>query len=167
MMTSSNGNIFRVTGHLAENSPVPGEFPLQRPVTRSFDVFVDLRLNNRLSKQSWGWWFETLSRQLWRHCNEYAPNLMWCLWFYYKSYIESSIWRPFTIISPFYIINSQVILKDMDESIWYTTTIKHLERNVCTFLYDCELRKYLVSAMSHHKSCHLAWNGPAFHMCMQ
>ena len=39
----------------AENSPVPGEFPTQRPVTRSFDVFFDLRLNKRLSKQSWGW----------------------------------------------------------------------------------------------------------------
>ena len=39
------------------------------PVMRSFDVFVDLHLNNRLSKHSWGWWFETLSRSLWRHCN--------------------------------------------------------------------------------------------------
>ena len=54
----------------AGNSPVPGEFPAQRPVTRSFDVFFDLRLNKRLSKQSRGWWFETLSRPLWRHCNE-------------------------------------------------------------------------------------------------
>ena len=53
----------------AGNSPVPGEFPTQRPVTRSFDVFFDLRLNKRLSKQSWGWWFETLSRPLWRHRN--------------------------------------------------------------------------------------------------
>ena len=53
----------------AGNSPVPGEFPTQRPVTWSFDVFFDLRLNKRLSKQSWGWWFETLSRPLWRHCN--------------------------------------------------------------------------------------------------
>ena len=34
------------------NSPVPGEFPTQRPVTRGFDVFFDLRLNKRLSKQS-------------------------------------------------------------------------------------------------------------------
>ena len=33
------------------------------------DVFFDLRLNKRLSKQSWGWWFETLSRPLWRHRN--------------------------------------------------------------------------------------------------
>ena len=43
--------------------------PTQRPVTRSFDVFFDLRLNRRLSKQSWGWWFETLSWSLWRHRN--------------------------------------------------------------------------------------------------
>ena len=48
---------------------VPGEFPAQRPVTRSFDVSFDLLLNKRLSKQSWGWWFETLSCPLWRHCN--------------------------------------------------------------------------------------------------
>ena len=37
------------------NSPVTGKFPAQRPVTRSFDVFIDLRLNKRLSKQWWGW----------------------------------------------------------------------------------------------------------------
>ena len=37
----------------AVNSPVSGEFPTQRPVTRSFDVFFDLRLNERLSKHSW------------------------------------------------------------------------------------------------------------------
>ena len=53
----------------AGNSPVTGEFPAQRPVTRSFDVFSDLPLNERLSKQSWGWWFETPSWSLWRHCN--------------------------------------------------------------------------------------------------
>ena len=36
----------------AGNSPVSGEFPTQRPVTRSFDVFLDLRLNKGLSKQN-------------------------------------------------------------------------------------------------------------------
>ena len=77
MMTSSNGNIFRVTDHLC------GEFTdhrwilAQRPVTRSFDVFFDLRLNKRLRKQSWGWWFEMQSRPLWRHWNDYpySPEL--------------------------------------------------------------------------------------------
>ena len=34
------------------DSPVTGEFPTQRPVTLSFDVFFDLRLNKRLSKQT-------------------------------------------------------------------------------------------------------------------
>ena len=69
MMTSSNGNIFRVTGPLCGEFTGPGEFPAQRPVTRSFDVFFDLRTNKRLSKQPWGWWFETPSWSLWRHCN--------------------------------------------------------------------------------------------------
>ena len=53
----------------AGNSPVIGEFPSQRPVTRSFDVFFDLSLNQRLSKQSCGWWFETRSGSLWRQYN--------------------------------------------------------------------------------------------------
>ena len=52
MMTSSNGSIFRVTGHL--HGEFTGEFPSQRPVTQSFDIFFDLCLNKRLSKQSWG-----------------------------------------------------------------------------------------------------------------
>ena len=52
--------------------PLCGEFtghrwiPLPKPVTRSFDVSLG-RLNKRLSKQSWGWWFETQLRSLWRH----------------------------------------------------------------------------------------------------
>ena len=53
----------------AGNSPVTGEFPSERPVTRSFDAFFHLCLNKRMSKQSCGWWFETPSRSLWRHCN--------------------------------------------------------------------------------------------------
>ena len=52
------------------NSAVTGEFPAQRSVTWSFDVYFDLRLIKRLSKQSLGWWFETPSRSLWRHCND-------------------------------------------------------------------------------------------------
>ena len=65
-MTSSNGNIFRVTGHLCGEFTGSGEFPAQRPVTRSFDVFFDLHPNKRLSKQWWGWWFETPSCPFWR-----------------------------------------------------------------------------------------------------
>ena len=54
----------------AGNSLVTGEFPAQRPVTWSFDIFFDLCLNKRLSKQSWSWWFERPLRSLWCHCND-------------------------------------------------------------------------------------------------
>ena len=53
MMTSSNGNIFRVTGHLCGEFTVTGEFPAQRPLTRSFDIFFDLCLNKRLRPVIW------------------------------------------------------------------------------------------------------------------
>ena len=49
MMTSSNGSNFRVTGPLWGEPPVTGVFPSQRPMTRSFDIFFDLRLNKRSS----------------------------------------------------------------------------------------------------------------------
>ena len=64
-------NFYALLALCAGNSPVTGEFPTQRPVTRSFDVFFDLRLNKRLSKQSWGWWFETPSCSLWCYCNDW------------------------------------------------------------------------------------------------
>ena len=54
----------------AGNSPMTGEFPAQSPVTRTFEAFFHLRLNTRLSEEWWGWWFETPSRPLWRHCDE-------------------------------------------------------------------------------------------------
>ena len=51
------------------NSPVTGDLPAQRRVTRRFGVFFYLRLNKRFIKQSWGWWFEMALCSLWRHCN--------------------------------------------------------------------------------------------------
>ena len=66
----------------AGNSPVTGEFPAQRPLARSFDIFFDLRLNIRLCKRSWGWWFETLSRPLWRHYNVAAKWSTTCLCYF-------------------------------------------------------------------------------------
>ena len=91
MMTSSDGNIFRVTALCAGNSPVTGEIPAQRPVTRSFDIFFDVCLDERLSKPSWGWWFETPSSPLWRHSNGYNISLVILLsrtlWSYQYWYI--------------------------------------------------------------------------------
>ena len=69
MMTSSNRSIFRVTGHLC------GEFNGPRWIPRTIEshaelwYFFDLCLNKRLSKHSWGCWFEALARPLWCHCN--------------------------------------------------------------------------------------------------
>ena len=50
MMTSSNGIIFRVAGHLWGESSGHRWVPLTNAVTRSFDIFFDLRLNKWLSK---------------------------------------------------------------------------------------------------------------------
>ena len=76
----------------AGNSPVPDEFPAQRPVTRSFEVFFDLRLNKRLSKQSWAWGFETLSRPLWRQCNVHST--LYIGWYYLFMLINPSKGAP-------------------------------------------------------------------------
>ena len=62
----------------AGNSPVNGEFPAQRPVTRSADVFFDLCLNKQLNEQWWGWWFETPLCPLWRH-SDWGKYTHWCL----------------------------------------------------------------------------------------
>ena len=54
------------------NPPIVGEAPSQTPVTRSLDIFFDLRLNNQLRKHSRHRWFGTPSRSCWRHCNDYS-----------------------------------------------------------------------------------------------
>ena len=73
----------------AGNSPVTGEFPTQSPVTWSFDVFFDLRLHKRLSKQSWGWWFETKpSCPLWRHCDVVHAMWMYLSYFSMEVYVQ-------------------------------------------------------------------------------
>ena len=46
----------------------------------SFDVFFDLHPNKRLSKQPWGWWFETPPWSLWRQCDDsnfFAVRISW------------------------------------------------------------------------------------------
>ena len=97
MVTSSNGNIFRITGHLC------GEFTGRRWISRTkasdaeFDVFFDLHLNKWLSNQWGGWWFETPSRPLWHHCTV-LPNCVLCM-----------IWRLLSIpLIPFLISKSLI-----------------------------------------------------------
>ena len=96
MMTSSNGNIFHVSDPLCGEFTDTGEYRSQRPVTRNFAVFFDLRLNKRLSKQSWGWWFETPSRSLWRHCNHsdnFHNSLLSHWWKFHQNDISVSVMK--------------------------------------------------------------------------
>ena len=85
------------------NSPVTGEFATQRPLTRSFHVFFDLRLNKRLSKHSWVWWFETPSCSLWRHCSKvlhlYKSCLLklWETWSWNSSEHDLYKWSTFSL----------------------------------------------------------------------
>ena len=60
---------FRIYWPFVREPPLTGEFPSQRPVTRSFDIFFHLLLTKRSSKQSRRWWSPTPSRLLWRHCD--------------------------------------------------------------------------------------------------
>ena len=68
----------------------PVNSPHKGPVTRSFDVFFDLRQNKRLSKQWWDWWFETPPSPLWRHCNDLA-QIKACAWCH-QTLTWTSIW---------------------------------------------------------------------------
>ena len=70
MMTSSNGKkIPRSRPFVRGIHRSAVNFPAQRTVTRSFDIFFGLCLNKWLSKHSQGWWLETSLRSLWRHSN--------------------------------------------------------------------------------------------------
>ena len=105
-MTSSNGDIFRVTG----------EFPSQRPVARSFAVFFDLGLNKQLSKQSRRWWFETQSRPydvtvlhtIYSDCMHTALFYFMSLWLCLKlKYINVCHWSILFRVASFTFIHDQ------------------------------------------------------------
>ena len=98
-MTPSNGKFSALQGLCARSSPVTGEFPSQRPVARSFDIFFELRLDKRLSKQSWGWWFETPSHSLWHYCNGY-------FFFFFQKYLDTTY---LLYIIPSYLAGVNVI----------------------------------------------------------
>ena len=125
---------FRVTGHLCVtgNSLVPGEFPAQRPVTRSFDVFFDLRLNKRLSKQPWGWWFETLSRLLWRLCIDSSRFTI----------ISSSV--TYWLISVCCIIYSAHPLPKVHRLVFVSSSGCHQMLLYCCLAYSYVYRRWVI-----------------------
>ena len=121
------------------NSPASVEFPTQRPVTRIFDVFFDLRVNKRLSKQSWGWLFETLSRSLWRHRNENVWLLVQIsLIFVPKGRIDN---------------NSALVMP------WHRTVDKPLLKSKLIHIHDDKF----MSSLCHNGLTHL---GRVLHICI-
>ena len=93
MMTSSNGNIFRVTGPLCGEFTCPRGIPRTKASDAELQFFFDLRPNKLLSKQSWGWWIETPSHPLWRHLN---GAIFWLPASYEEIYLFHSQRRRFT-----------------------------------------------------------------------
>ena len=73
-MMMSSMEILSMILALSGNSLVTDEFLQQKPVTRSFDIFFDLRLNKRLSKQSRRRWFETPC-SVWRLYSALVENI--------------------------------------------------------------------------------------------
>ena len=118
----------------AGNSPVTSEFPAQRPVTGSFDVFFDLCLNKRLRKQSWGWWFETPLRSLWRHCNDSPPHFRPTWGVFLKDLItdlDGPTHRPHLIRGKSTI--SKLVVKSSDEmEVW-----QHPDWGTISFNISC------------------------------
>ena len=125
------------------NSPVSGECPSQRPVTRSFDIYFDLRLNKRLCKQSWGWWLETLLIPLWRHSNlirsfNYGIALTW------TGHSITLLWRYHILI--FFIASIIMVLEHFREH-WPHLTSIYL-RFLSTNLPISNMHTYLWAAIT-------------------
>ena len=88
MVTSSNGSIFRFTGHLCGEFTGPRWIPRTKASDAGLWCFLWSTSDKRLSKHSWGWWFETLSGPLWRqrNVNIRPTNILWA----YRSYLTLS-----------------------------------------------------------------------------
>ena len=142
---------FRNTNHLC------GKFTGHRwiPCTKaSFDVFFDLRLNKRLSKQSWGWWFETPSRALW-HISEQIIMIIGAYWplFYYIHLIFSSI-----IVSYYPNVIKIIISSTRNELHSLTGYDIFPIKRLSLKLHAVSTQRKAQSIMTHYQ--HQRYNGP-------
>ena len=122
----------------------PVNSPHKWPVTRSFDVFFDLRLNKRFSKPSWGWWFETLSRPLWRHRNGYMGH--------------SFIWNNGMRLLIHAIISTMVWINPFEVRTSKSTYIPHKTINVIIYPRPFS-NKHLIAP---HIKCRSSWQFKQF-----
>ena len=135
----------------AGNSPVPGEFPAQRPVPRCFDVFFDLRLDKRLSKQSWGWWLETLSQPLWRHSNDEKSDTFTRVFTIYCTGF-SELWRSIFITERVGIAREKLQEEKICiHSIQWHPCRKHPTENQASQRFEAYFTKNIFRSIS--KSC--------------
>ena len=93
----------------AGNSPVPVNSPHKGQWRGTFMFPLICTLDKRLSKQSWGRWFETLSRPLWRHWNEKqfcgtAPDTARLGMSTFTQNSEATILLPVNLLTPWYFI---------------------------------------------------------------
>ena len=111
-----------------------GEFPSQRPVTRSFDVFFDLHLKKRLSKQWWGWWFETHRRH-----NDITVMCMWCATHAHVCYIFGRLIDIISTASGGMGVNDTNLYTrgsmHLHQSIWFAEACK-----LCQWLTNTNIR---------------------------
>ena len=145
----------------AGNSLVPGEFPAQRPVTRNFDVFFDLRLNKRLSKQWWGWWFETLSHSLWRHRNDdfqlpYGIS---------SKGPECWQWKQLHQGVHFFIGNIKLYYQYAIISAIYDVWVSYIEIQMNIKIYSAIDRH--INTSKHNNILHMSWNKRCLTACVQ
>ena len=61
-------------------------------------MFFYLRLNKRLSKQSWGWWFKTPSSSLWRHCNAEMTGKLFLMEGYLTRGANETVDPPYVLL---------------------------------------------------------------------
>ena len=115
----------------AGSSLVTGVFPFQRPVTHSFDVFLDLHQHELLSKQSWRRWFETPSR-----CNKKEVIYINIYIYIYISFIMSKVaidWK------------AKIVMFDMMHA-YFSSLIKFklLIRGTCGSIIKCVIFEHIV-----------------------
>ena len=118
----------------AGNSLVTGEFPSQRPVTQILDVFFDLHLNKRLSKQLWCWSFETSSRSLWRHCNARVTRMP-AFWEYPSPLHDYPYYQ---IVSDFFHSKSNLCCIITNPWIWQYPELRPKVASITTFVSNLE-----------------------------
>ena len=93
MMTSWNGNIFRVTRHLYGEFTGPGEFPAQRPVTRSFDALICVWINGWVSNREAGDLRHYRAHYDVTMMHSVRPNCLYFEWMYG----QTKTWKELTV----------------------------------------------------------------------